>query len=670
MNCRWLFIALCVLGLSLDVNGQDVCVKAHQVLEKMNSLHVQPRRVNDSLSSDIFSGFFHTLDPYSQFFIAKDTASLARFRTRLDDGNEPVCSFVAESIKLFRKKAEWYRKFEDSVLAKPMDLTKQEFGPSAIGMTNDDEAICKTKAELESRIVVRLKLSVLMSMYHNASADEARARVRKNALVKIDALLKDSQSLATEVNSSYLKAIPAVFDPHSTFFTKEEMNEFTEGLSPSALSFGIKVGESPMGEVTVSKVVPGSPAWNSNQINKGDVLVGIKWKASGEYIDLADLDKEMIEDFLEKRAERSAEIIIKKTTGEIRNVKLVKEELENEENIVSGFVLTDKTSKRSIGYINLPGFFSDDNHPELKGCAVAVAREIIKLKGESIAGLILDLRYNGGGSMKEAIDLAGLFIDVGPMAVLEMRGEAPLTMKDVNRGLVYDGPLVIMVNGASASASELVAGALQDHHRAVIAGSTTYGKATGQDLVPMNESDSTQGFLKVTMMRLFRIDGKSHQLSGVSPDFTLPDLSSVIYHREEHERHAMTPGSTKKKTYYTPLPITWQESLDYTNKTDQSPERFAAVNSMQDILTAKIPLEQQAFFSFMKRLEATSAGLTKGMTPAVETYTVSNSEFDATVLTADGYHKEINDDIITQIRSSVYIREAYRLLENIITKKK
>ncbi|HEX8060306.1 MAG TPA: S41 family peptidase [Cyclobacteriaceae bacterium] len=670
MSFRWSFIVLCVLCLSFNVNGQDVCVRAHKILEKMNSLHVQPRAVNDSLSADIFSEFFLTLDPYSQFFIAKDTGSLIRFRNKLDDGNEPVCSFVAESTKLFRKKAEWYRKFTDSVLAKPMDLTKLEFGPSAVGMANDDGVICKTKAELESRILVRLKLGVLMSMYHQASPGDARAKARKNALVKIDALLKDPRALATEVNNSYLKAIPAVFDPHSTYFTKAEMDEFNEGLSPSALSFGIKVGESPMGEVTVSNVVPGSPAWNSNQINKGDVLVGIKWKTSGEYVDLADLDRDVIQDFLDKRNDIAAEITVRKATGEVRNVKLVKEKLENEENIVSGFVLTDKKSKRSVGYISLPGFFTDDNHPELKGCAVAVTRELIKLKGESIQGLILDLRYNGGGSMAEAIDLAGLFIDVGPMSVLEMRGEVPVTMKDANRGLVYDGPLVILVNGASASASELVAGALQDHHRAVIAGSTTYGKANGQDLVAMNESDSTAGFLKVTIMRLFRIDGKSHQLTGVSPDFTLPDLSSVMYHREEQERHAMKGGSTKKKTYYTPLPATWAEALKYTNETDQSPERFAAVNAMQEVLTAKIPLERQAFLAFMKKLEASSAALTKGVSATDETYTVTNSKFDATVLTVDTYHKEINDDILSQVRASVYIHEAYRLLDNIITKKK
>lgn len=672
-------IALWCLSLH-SATAQDICVKARQVLEKINILHVQPRTVNDSLSADIFSEFFRTLDPGFNFFISKDTGALVKYKYQLDDGNQTVCSFIDAAKPHFKRRITWYRNFIDSVLSRPMDLSKPEIGPPVIETAS---GISKTNRELKSRLLKELKLKVLLAVYRHAAADSnirlradafnkaepaARQRVRKNELLEIEKLLADEKAFITKVHNSYLKSIPRVFDPHSAFFTKEEMNEFDESLNPSALSFGIKLGESPMGEVTVSNIVPGSPAWNSNQVHKDDVLVGIRWNPSGEYIDLVDLDHEVIEGILNKQGEMSADITIRKTTGEVRVVKLVKEKLENEENIVSGFVLRGKGSKRAIGYISLPGFFSDAN-PEANGCAVEVTKEIIKLKGESIEGLILDLRFNGGGLLFEAIELAGLFIDIGPVGIVEAVGEAPATIKDANRGLIYDGPLVVMVNGASASASEVVAAALQDHHRAVIAGSPTYGKASGQDVVPLVESNPDEGFLKVTEMRLYRINGQSHQSKGVSPDFPINDLSTVVYRREEQSEYSLPPLSTNKKTYYTPLPSSFDDALKYTIKNGPVAESFAQVKAMQDVLSANVPLERQAFINFMTKLEGISKKLALG-TGQQGLYSVSNNKYDATMLQLDSYHTEMNKEIIGQVTSSIYIQEVYRLLDNIITKKK
>jgi carboxyl-terminal processing protease len=666
-----------VIGVLFTFNAraQEACTRGQLLLDKLAAIHIEPRPVNDSLSADIFSEFLEILDPDKQLFTANDVASIAKYRHQLDDGNEPVCSFIDASISLYRKKLEWHRQFIDSLLDRPMDLSKTEFGPPVIGTESD---ICETDAELKTRILKELKVKILLGIYRHifidstilANADEfykaepqARHRIKKNELAGLDKLLKDDKTLVVEVSNSYLKAIPAVFDPHSTYFSKEDMSAFNESLNPLALSFGIKLTESPLGEVTVGKVVPGSPAWNSNQLNKGDVLVGIRWRSSGEYVDLVDLDKEIVESILEQPAENSGEITIRKTTGEIRNVKLVKAQLENEENIVSGFVLKGKASKRSIGYINLPGFFTDTD-PDASGCAVAVTKEIIKLKGESIEGLILDLRFNGGGSLFEAVELAGLFIDAGPVGVVEARDEAPATIKDVNRGTIYDGPLIIMVNGASASASEVVSAALQDYHRAIIAGSTTFGKATGQTVIALNDSDPSQGFLKITDLKLYRITGQSNQKQGVTPDFPMPDLSS-FYPREEQNRYALKPGVTNKKTYYTPLTKSFDDVIKHSKLDDSS---FEVIRETEKAFNAKIPLEQHAFIAFMRNIENVSKRAKQGSKTNV--YSVSNSHFDASVLKHDAYHREMNKEIIAQLISSIYIQQAYKVLDNVIIGKK
>ncbi|MEI9919181.1 MAG: S41 family peptidase [Bacteroidota bacterium] len=680
MKRLWLLIAMGGILCPLNSVAQDACVKARKLLEKINSIHIEPRNVNDSLSADIFSEFFQILDNDGTLFVSKDTGNLVSYRNKLD-GNEPVCSFLTASRSLYKKKLEWYRKFTDSVLAKPLDLTKTEVGPPVLDNSHD---IAKTTKELKAKIIKDLKVSVLLAVYRRAAADStiltdanafakaeaiARQRVKKNELSELEKFLKDDKALTSDVEDSYLKAIPAVFDPHSTFFSKEEMDEFNEGLNPSALSFGIKLTQSAMGEVSISQVVPGSPAWTSNQVNKGDVLIGLQWKPSDEYVDLADLDIESIGDIIDKPGETQAEFTIRKATGETRKVKLVKAKIENEENIVSGFVLKGKGSKRSIGYISLPGFFTAEDQ-EMSGCAAAVTKEIIKLKGESIEGLILDLRFNGGGSLFEAVELAGLFIDVGPVGVVELRGHAPETLKDMNRGLVYDGPLVIMVNGASASASEVVSAALQDYDRAIIAGSVTFGKATGQSLMALNEKDSTQGFLKVTQMRIYRIDGTSHQGSGVSPDFPIRDLSSVIYLREGNMPHALQPRAIKKKTYYTRWSKSFSdEVVKYWLNADTKATTSDNLSNLGKIFQENIPLERKAFVAFMKNMESISRRVGQGVGSS-GIYTVSNSRFDQTVLKDDSYHAEINKEILSQVSSSIYIQDAYRLLDNLITGKK
>lgn len=678
MKRLWFFVLLGSLAPVIGMS-QNACTQSAAILEKLNTLHIQPRKVNDTLSADIFAQFFRNLDPHEQYFISKDTGTVVSFRNKLDDNNEFICALITKAIPLYRKKIEWYKAYADSLLAKPIDFTRKENGPTA---KIDEPAMPQTTRELKERARHELKFKVLLAIYRQSASDTtirsnaasfakaepiARQRVRKNELVKIEKLLKDEKLLSAFVNSSFLKAIPVVFDPHSEFFSKEEIDEFNENLNSSALSFGINLYESPTGDVKVANVVPGGPAWHSNQINKDDIILGMQWTESKEYIDFVDLDIEMIEEQLEKRTGSSAKFSVRKSTGDLRQVYLVKDQLQNEDNIVSGFVLTGKDSKRNFGYISLPGFFTDTD-PNRSGCAVAVTKEIIKLKGESIEGLILDLRFNGGGSLYEAIELAGLFIDVGPIGVVETRKEPAVILKDMNRGVIYDGPLVIMVNGASASASELVAAALQDYNRAIVAGSTTYGKATGQEVFPVTESNPANGFIKITELRLFRVNGSSHQKQGVSPDYAINDLSAVMFAREEQSDFALAPRATSKKIYYTKLPSSYADAIKYTSAHAKQNETFASVEAIRPLFEATLPLERLEFMNLMKKIEIASKQMASGVDNGP--YTVSNSKFDATVLKLDAYHAEMNKEILSQVASSIYVQEVYRLLDNVVAKRK
>lgn len=672
------FIALLVWLVPVAiVSAQDVCTRARTIFDRVKSIHIQPRQLDDSFSEDVFDEFFHTLDRDSKFFIAGDTATFSRFRRQLDDKNPATCEFVDKVRVLFKQRAGEYALVVDSVLSRPIDLTRPGYRPA----TRIETSWCLSRAELNERIVTDLKLSVLTSMYRQAAFDStnlsdnerfmkfepaARQRVRKNVLAELNKVLKDDASLKMFVEKSYLKSIPKVFDPHSSFYSQDEARYFSERLDPEALSFGIKLEETTRGDVKVAKVVPGGPAWNSNQVNNGDALTGLKWEKSGEYVDLMDLELHQVEGMLDRPDEIQAVITLRKPTGETRDVRLTKHKLENEDNIVSGYVLRGKDRKRTIGYISLPGFFTDED-ANSRGCAVAVTKELIKLKSESIEGLILDLRFNGGGSLREAIEMIGLFIDVGPVGIIEVAGKAPVTLKDANMGVAYAGPLVVMVNGASASASEMVAGTLQDYNRAIIAGSRTYGKATGQEVNPIDKSALMHGYLKVTSMQLYHIDGTSHQATGVEPDFLLPDIYSKALIREDQQPYALKPGAMNKKTYYTKWPGDPSEVVKAAAAEHST--KFGDVSKLEELLMGPVPVESKEYVAYMRKLERAYRMFTSGNSDKEAIYDVTNSAFDASTLQTDPYHAEMNQAVIRQIRSSIYIPEVYKLLDNLISRK-
>lgn len=252
--------------------------------------------------------------------------------------------------------------------------------------------------------------------------------------------------------------------------------------------------------------------------------------------------------------------------------------------------------------------------------------------------------------------------------IVEPTNEAPVTLKDTNMGLVYDGPLVVMVNGASASASEIVASALQDYKRAIVAGSTTYGKATGQAIHPVDVKDESKGFLKVTDMRIYHVDGTTHQVKGVVPDFVIPDFYSKMIDREDQQPFSLAPKTITKKTYYKKWPG-YPEGVLKAAEADSQSEKFKEIPKIEKLITGAIPLESKAFVAYMRDFEKSYQGFLSGNNDREVIYDVSNSLYDTSVLQGDPYHAEMNKTVIGQIKASIYIQEVYQLLDNIITKK-
>jgi carboxyl-terminal processing protease len=369
-------------------------------------------------------------------------------------------------------------------------------------------------------------------------------------------LLKTPELFKTELENDYLNTIAWCYDPHTSYMSISQKKDFDTHMSASEYSAGFELEENDKGDLTISFLQPGGSAWRSGQLHTGDQL--IKIKSEGIEKEIATIGDDELENMLGGNNQAGLEVTVKTAAGELKTIKLSKEKIDDEESIVKSYVLQ---GNKNIGYINLPGFYSreddsitDEKDIKYDGCANDVSKEIVKLRKDTIAGLILDLRYNGGGSMWEAMQLAGIFIDIGPVASVKDKDGKVRFLKDPNRGTIYDGPLMVLINGRSASASEFVSAVLQDYNRALIVGGTTYGKGTAQIVLPMdtmpfsNNKNYTE-FVKVTQQKFYRVNGSTTQWKGVLPDIELPDIYSDELNKEKANSSALQPDNSKTGIY-------------------------------------------------------------------------------------------------------------------------
>jgi carboxyl-terminal processing protease len=655
-----------LLFFSCYAKAQTPCSKGWELVQKLNATHIAPLAVDDTLSSRLFSEFFLTIDPEATLVTKADMDGLREFRLHLDDDSmEPACPFLQAAEKVYQFSIERYSKFADSLLARPLSFRESEYGPP---LSDPQETFSATYAELKTRWIREFKIEALMRMYRQSKngslMTEAQATDRLRATTRKSMERMKSANVSKVLEAAFLKSLAHIYDPHTEYFSEEEMKAFEDSINPEALSFGMEFEDSRVGEIKVARLAPGGPAWNSSQVNQGDIITLVELEAGDEH-DIQDLDALSLSQLLDAPEVTTTTISLRKASGEVRRVELTKSRIENTENLITGFVLK---GKHTYGYISLPSFYTVAENEANNGCANDVAKEILKLTGDKIEALILDLRFNGGGSMKEAIDLAGIFIDAGPLAIMQTRDEPAFTLKDMNRGVAYAGPLIVMVSKASASASELVAAALQDYQRAIIVGSPSYGKATGQVILPVNESAPKPSFVKVTQERLFRITGKSLQQTGVQVDYHLPGIMDVLIPGEISERYSFAPTTITKKTYYKPytpwLPAGGSDLIAASHQRVSTSQDFARMNDLGRAFRKPVPLGKAAFFKLMDEIAEWSENPDPSASQVL--FTVKNTAANERVFSIDPYHQQINAGQIDDIRKSFYLREVSLILDDIL----
>lgn len=533
-------------------NSDNTCEILNKINATIQAEHLRPKPVDDSLSVFVFDNLINELDPSRNIFFKSEYDEMAaKYRLNLDDLIlENDCSFLTDITSKYIAGLERTKSILEKIQAAPFDYSKKD----TIRFYKKSFPFYLKKEDLEKVWRKKIRYQILDDMAEtsdnldsikaNFKSIEAKSRklILSNEICRINTLLETK----TNQNENLYNFFCTYFDPHTAYFSDDSKSSFVASLSKEHLSLGMTVNLNEKNEIIVQELDPNGPAYQTGQIKKGDQIVSVSNQKETLQVSCASL--ESISTMILSEANKSLTITLKRNSGKSFEVYIEKQVMKDEENSVFSFII-GKDSK--IGYIKIPSFYADLDGNSRKGCADDVAREIIKLERDNIKGLVIDLIDNGGGSMEEAIKLAGMFVDYGPLSIVIDHTKEKSIINDPFKGVIYKGPIVILVNSNTASASEFFSSIMQDYNRALLVGSSTLGKATMQTILSLDETKNTD-FLKITINKFYRVTGKSHQYIGVTPDVVLPEFYEDVYQKESDFPTAIKNDSITSTLKYRP----------------------------------------------------------------------------------------------------------------------
>ncbi|MEI6021289.1 MAG: S41 family peptidase, partial [Bacteroidota bacterium] len=468
--------------LNIHLIGQTLSFypKAQKLLGTFSVYHIQPITLNEKSSREIVELFIQEIDPGGFILKASDCKA---FR---NSGEQLLNEVLAGKDNYYERAKKIYAgalNCTDSILkslsAKKIDLQKNDTIKYQIIPDKQINYSANTTiyAKRMAAFIKLLAFNLISNAEDFESISEtdfktrvlsASEKIIQNHIKKIQG---ESKNLEAYIQSCLLNAMALRFDPHSNYFTEQQNEAFNTSLSSELETFGFYLDESDDGRIFISDMDPGGPAWLSNEINNDDIFISAK--IGNETFTAEDYDAAAIQEKINQSKNKKISIVIRKQNQSVKTVTLIKQVIASSENHVKGYVLN--SNGITTGYISLPSFYTDMDEHNKPGCANDVAKEILKLENDSISGLIIDLRNNGGGSMEEAMNLAGIFIDEGPLFIFKEKNKKPTLMKDMNRGSIFKKPLVVMINEGSASASELFSNIIKDYNAGIVVGQKSYG---------------------------------------------------------------------------------------------------------------------------------------------------------------------------------------------------
>ena len=522
------------------------------VLEKY---HYNSIEINDEFSENMFDTYIDLLDSQKKYFLASDYREFKKFKFQLD--NQLIdydLSFFNLSYQRLIQRIKEVEEFYPSLLSSPFDFSINE----EINLDFENISFSKNNNERRDRWRKQLKYSALD--IYDIKISEQKLNIEKVKGYKIksnEEILEESIDLVSKsINnvfdlmndlqrkdwfSNYLNSFVVQLDPHTFYFKPEDKERFDMNISGKFNGIGARLSKQE-GGIKIVDIILGGPLWKDKKIEIGDEIIKVG-QANEEPVDVIGMRLEDAIKLIKGPKDTEVRLTVrKKIDGEIKVIPVIRDLIQLEETYAKSTII--KKDSKKYGLISLPKFYVDFDNYKTRNCASDVKKEIIKLKKEGVEGLVLDLRNNGGGSLQTVVDMTGLFIKEGPVVQVKSFGDRKQVVFDKDPSIFWEGPLVILVNQMSASASEILAAALQDYNRAIIVGSTqSFGKGTVQNVIDLNRflSNSTYdlGALKITTDKFYRINGGSVQVEGVKSDITIPNRLSFIPIGENDEENPL-----------------------------------------------------------------------------------------------------------------------------------
>jgi|TARA_B110000495_G_C23026061_1_gene609775 carboxyl-terminal processing protease len=549
--------------------------------------HYVEKDLDDDFSTKAFDTYIDMIDPYKRYFYNSDINKFKEYEYLIDDQfKNSDLTFFNITHETLLKRIKESKEIYTELFSSPFNYEVDE-----VLIVSSDESFVSTREELKDRWRKTFKYYTLNNLNDLLTEnDSVKSLVNNN--INFNVVIKEyeeksrnsslefcneiyqyySDRSRQEWFSDYVNAIVYQFDPHTFYFNADEKEDFDVDMSGNYAGIGARLQQK-MDKISVVELISGGPAWRQNKLEVGDILLKVRQEDEENSVSIVGMRIKDAVKLIKGPIESSVILTIKKVDGQIVDLKIPRDIVQMEETYAKSSIVERLDSK--YGLINLPKFYFDFDDYSERNAASDIKKEIIRLKEEGIEGLILDLRNNGGGGLKPAVDMAGLFIEEGPIVQVQSFEKKKQILKDRDRSIVWDGPLVILVNELSASSSEILAAAMQDYKRAIIIGSKqTYGKGTVQNVLDLNKmirsnTNGDMGAFKFTIQKYYRINGGSVQLEGVKSDIVIPNRYSYIDFGEKEQDNPLEWDEI------TPVEFTpWSSNFDYSSAIQKSKLRI------------------------------------------------------------------------------------------------
>ena len=653
--------------------------------------HFDPIAIDDAFSEELFEDFVEVMDPVKRYFYKSDYEDFAKFKHIIDDQLKVTdITFFNVVHDRFLKRIEESKEIYKEILSQPFDYALDE----SFDTNYENTDFVKNKKEMKDRWRKQLKFSTL-SNYDDILDEEKRLKEKDPSYImkSIEQIEKEArEATLRSINiyfedyiddqkredwfALYVNTIVEEFDPHTYYLAPKGKEDFDQRMSGKLEGIGARL-QKRMDYIKIVELISGGPAWRNKELEVEDVILKVKQEDEQFPVDIVGMRINDAIKYIKGPKGTKVTLTVKKVDGTIKDVTITRDVVEVFDTYAKSSIV-EKDGKK-FGIIDLPAFYVDFEDYKNINAAKDVKHEIERLKEEGMEGLVLDLRNNGGGSLPTVVDMAGLFIKDGPIVQVRSTNEPKEVLKDRDKSIVWDGPLVILVNEISASASEILAAAMQDYKRAIIIGSKqTYGKGTVQNVINLNNMIRTNtsgdlGALALTRQKYYRINGGSVQLEGVKSDITVPGRFSFIDVGEKDKENPL-PYDEIDAADYTP----WEYYFDYDATITKSKQRMSNNEQLklieENAKWVKSKIDETVFSlnyqTYKAQVEANELESKKydAITNYNSDLTFDSTSFEKQLIAQDTTDlKEKRKRWHESLSKDVYVEEALNVLEDLKT---